>query len=228
MKTSRLLTLLIIPNVLVFLAACTAVETSRTLTPQTVESHDSVPAGEKVNLVVSQFHNRSNYLQGVFSSGIDYLGNQSKTILETHLQQSNRFNVLDRDNLQQISKEAELSGAKQKLTGARYAITGDVTEYGRKNIGDQQFFGILGKGRKQIAYAKVQIQIVDVESSSIVYTTQGAGEYELSNREVVGFGSTASYDSTLNGKVLNLAITEAVNSLVKDLDSGEWQAESNH
>jgi curli biogenesis system outer membrane secretion channel CsgG len=50
----------------------------------------------------------------------------------------------------------------------------------------------------------------------------GAGEYALSNREVIGFGGTASYDSTLNGKVLDLAIREAVDHLVEGVESGAW------
>ena len=52
---------------------------------------------------------------------------------------------------------------------------------------------------------------------------QGAGEYSLSNREVIGFGGTASYDSTLNGKVLDLAIREAVNNLVAGIEAGSWR-----
>ena len=44
----------------------------------------------------------------------------------------------------------------------------------------------------------------------------------LSNREVVGFGGTASYDSTLNGKVLDLAIREAVDRLVEGAEKGGW------
>ena len=62
--------------------------------------------------------------------------------------------------------------------------------------------------------------IVNVQTSEVVFSAQGAGEYSLSNREVVGFGSTASYDSTLNGKVLDLAIREAVDNLSKAVDSG--------
>ena len=38
-----------------------------------------------------------------------------------------------------------------------------------------------------------------------------------------GFGGTASYDSTLNGKVLDLAMREAVNRLVEGIESGAWQ-----
>ncbi len=206
----------------VFLVGCTATETHKTITPQTVDSYRSHYSGKKEVLVVGNFQNRSNYLQGIFSNSVDKLGNQAKTILKTHLQQSNRFSIVDRENMARLEKEAALSGVKQNLRGANYAVTGDVTEFGRKNTGDRQLFGILGKGKTQFAYAKVSLNIVDVRTSEIVYSTQGAGEYALNNREVVGFGSTAGYDATLNGKVLNLAITEVVNNIVRDMANGVW------
>lgn len=65
--------------------------------------------------------------------------------------------------------------------------------------------------------------MVNVQTSEVVYSTQGAGEYQLSNREIIGFGGTASYDSTLNGKVLDLAVREAVNNLVAGIESGAWR-----
>ena len=151
------------------------------------------------------------------------LGGQAKTILITHLQQSNRFNVLDRDNLSELQQESGFSKQAQQIKGANFVVTGDVTEFGRKEVGDHQLFGILGRGKQQIAYAKVNLNIVDVATSEVVYSSQGAGEYALSNREIIGFGGTASYDSTLNGKVLDLAIREAVNTLVNGMDSGAWR-----
>jgi len=102
-------------------------------------------------------------------------------------------------------------------------ITGDVTEFGRKETGDQQLFGILGRGKSQVAYAKVTLNVVDALTSEIVFSAQGAGEYALSNREIIGFGGTAEYDSTLNGKVLDLAVKEAVNRLVDGVDQGAWK-----
>jgi len=99
-------------------------------------------------------------------------------------------------------------------------VTGDVTEFGRKDSGDHQLFGILGRGKTQVAYAKVNLNIVDTTTSEVVASSQGAGEFSLSNREVIGFGGTAGYDSTLNGKVLDLAIQEAVNHLVDQVDAG--------
>ncbi|WP_191602935.1 CsgG/HfaB family protein [Marinomonas algicola] len=209
----------------VITAGCSATQSHRSIESETVSSYNTNYKGLKTTLVVGNFQNRSSYMQGLFSSDTDKLGNQSKTILKTHLQQTNRFKVVDRENLEVLRKEAELNGVKQKLTGARYTITGDVTEFGRKVTGDKQLFGILGSGKTQVAYAKVSLNVVDVVNGEIAYSTQAAGEYELSNREIVGFGSTASYDATLNGKVLNYAITEAVNNMVRDLENGSWQVE---
>ncbi|MBM6550751.1 CsgG/HfaB family protein [Marinomonas ostreistagni] len=207
------------------LVGCSATQSNRMVPSETVATYKTNYQGQKTTLVVGNFQNRSSYMQGLFSSNVDQLGNQAKTILKTHLQQTNRFKVVDRENLETLKREAELNGVSQSLTGARYTLTGDVTEFGRKITGDKQLFGILGSGKTQTAYAKVSLNIVDVINGEIVYATQAAGEYELSNREVIGFGSTASYDATLNGKVLNFAITEAVNNIVRDLENGTWSVE---
>lgn len=200
-----------------------ATESHRAVPVEKVNSYNTSNSGQRTTLVVGQFQNRSSYLQGLFSSDLDRLGNQSKTILKTHLQQTNRFTVVDRENLVEIGQEAEIGGIKQELDGARYVVTGDVTEFGRKVTGNRQLFGILGAGKTQTAYAKVSINIVDVTTSRIVYSTQGAGEYELSNQEVLGTGGTAGYDATLNGKVLNFAIMKVVNNIVADIDNGTWK-----
>lgn len=199
-----------------------ATESSRSVEVAKVETAQTVWQGQRSLIAVGKFDNRSSYMNGIFSDGVDRLGNQSKTILVTHLQQTGRFNVLDRSNMDEIKTEANISGKGQALKGATYVITGDVTEFGRKETGDRALFGILGRGKSQVAYAKVALNVVNVKTSEVVFTTQGAGEYELSNREILGFGGTASYDSTLNGKVLDLAIRESVNHLVAAIGNGTW------
>jgi curli biogenesis system outer membrane secretion channel CsgG len=62
---------------------------------------------------VGKFDHRSTYLRGLFSDGVDRLGGQAKTILVAHLQQSGRFDVLDRDNLEETAREARFSGKPQ-------------------------------------------------------------------------------------------------------------------
>ncbi|MEX0499853.1 Putative lipoprotein NMB1126/NMB1164 precursor [Raoultella terrigena] len=199
-----------------------ATESSRSVEVAKVETAQTVWQGQRSLIAVGKFDNRSSYMNGIFSDGVDRLGNQSKTILVTHLQQTGRFNVLDRSNMDEIKTEANISGKGQALKGATYVITGDVTEFGRKETGDRALFGILGRGKSQVAYAKIALNVVNVKTSEVVFTTQGAGEYELSNREILGFGGTASYDSTLNGKVLDLAIRESVNNLVAAIGNGTW------
>ena len=217
----RLIALLITGVFSMVLFGC-AHESSQTLVTPQVNSANVAYSGPKTALAVGKFDNRSSFMRGLFSDGVDRLGGQAKTILITHLQQANRFTVMDRDNMKEGEFEATLSGKTQKLKGADFIITGDVTEFGRKETGDRQLFGILGRGKTQVAYSKVSLNVVNALTSEVIFSVQGAGEYALSNREVVGFGGTASYDSTLNGKVLDLAIREAVNRLVEGIDKGAW------
>lgn len=199
-----------------------ATESSHAVETQQVQAAARPYAGPKTPIAIGKFDNRSNFMRGIFSDGVDRLGSQAKTILTTHLEESGRFAVLDRENMDEIKREAQLAGQAQAIKGAAYAVTGDITEFGRKEVGDEQLFGIVGQGKKQVAYAKVSLYVVDVATSQVVTSVQGAGEYDLSNREVLGFGGTAGYDSTLNGKVLDLAIRQAVDGLVAKLENGQW------
>jgi len=200
-----------------------ATETSKALDTPKVESAASAYNGPRYALAVGKFENRSAFLRGLFSDGVDRLGNQAKTILIGHLQQANRFSVMERDNLGEAKFEKDINGQNQALKSADFLIVGDVTEFGRKEVGDEQLFGLLGRGKTQVAYAKVTLNVVNTTTSEVMYSVQGAGEYALSNREVIGFGGTASYDATLNGKVLDLAIRESVQKLVKGVDQGQWK-----
>lgn len=201
-----------------------ATETSQALAVSQTQAATRSYQGVRRPIAVGKFDNRSSYLRGAFSDGVDRLGSQAKTILISHLQQTQRFNVLDRDNLAETQFEAGIQGTAQQLKGADYVVTGDVTEFGRKEVGDRQLFGVLGRGKTQVAYAKVSLNIVDIRGAEVVRSVQGSGEYQLSNREIIGFGGTASYDSTLNGKVLDLAIREAVDRLGEAVDAGALPA----
>ncbi|MFN3297745.1 CsgG/HfaB family protein [Caldimonas sp.] len=224
MFTRSIVTLSVVTCFALSVAGC-ATESSRSLQVQQVQSAASPYAGVRIPIAVGRFDNRSGYMRGVFSDGVDRLGAQAKTALIAHLHQSQRFAVQDRDNLAETGQEARIQGAAQALKGAAFVVTGDITEFGRKEVGDRQFFGILGRGKSQVAYAKVTLNIVNSLTSEVVYSARGAGEYELSNREVLGFGGTASYDATLNGKVLDLALREAVDHLVTAKDAGLWGQE---
>jgi len=217
----RNLTVLSILSLSFIISGCQSVESKRAIAPSKVE----VPvlnSAQRYSIFVSNFQNESDYQRGVFSSSEDRMGSQAKAILKSHVQMTKGFSLMDRDNLSAIAQESAIAGKKQFLKGAQLALSGAVTEFGRKTTGDRQFFGVLGSGKSQIAYAKVALNIIDVTTSEILFSVQGAGEYELSSREIVGFGSRAGYDATLNGKVLNLAITEAVSRLIEGLNQSQF------
>lgn len=219
MKSRR--SILLSMGAVVVLAGC-ATESSHSVKVEKVAAAAAPFTGVRIAVSLGKFDNRSNYMNGVFSDGVDRLGTQAKTTLTSHLQQSQRFAVLDRENLHETGQEAKLQGTTQKLKGAEFVVTGAISEFGRKEVGDHQFFGVLGRGKTQIAYAKITLNIVNSLTSEVVFSARGAGQYELSNREVLGFGGTAGYDATLNGKVLDLAMREAVDGLVAGRDSGQW------
>lgn len=203
---------------------CCATESQTRVKVERSESAETARnyRGVRSPLMVGKFDNHSNYMRGIFSDGPDKLSSQAKTVLISHLQQTGRFSVMDRSNMEELAGEAKFKGKTQKIKGADYIITGDVAEFGRKDVGDQQLFGVLGSGKKQVAYAKVTLNVVDVMTSEVVYSASGAGEYVLSSREVLGFGGRSGYDSTLNGKVLDLAMREGVDRLVEGLEQGLW------
>ena len=204
---------------IVFLSGC-ATESHRALETPQVKAARAVYQGPRAIVSVGKFDNRSSFMRGIFTDGVDRLGSQAKSILISHLQESQRFNVVERENLEEARQEAAFRSQALNTKGADFLITGAVAEFGRKEVGDQQLFGVLGRGKTQVAYAKVTLNVVNVRTSEVVFTASGAGEFGLSSREVIGFGGTSSYDSTLNGKVLDLAMREAIDKLVAGVDGG--------
>jgi len=210
----------LITTIITFLG-CSARESQRALSVQATQSYRTEYAGSRPKLVIGEFENRSRYMNGIFADETDRLAIQARQILKTHISQSGRFRILDRVNMKQAEREAEFSGTPRQVTGGDYILTGAVTEFGRRDVGRRD--AIFHRSKTQVAYAKVSVSILDVRDSAVVCSYQGAGEFDLTDRSVLGFGSVAGYDATLTDKVLNLAMIEVVERMVEGLDLGEWE-----
>lgn len=213
---------LILLSVSFVVSACSApVETQNAMKVQQVQSYNSSYSGPRYPMVVGKFENRTQFHKGIFYEGeTDQISHQAQQILKTHLVSTNRFVVMDRWNMDELKKEANFAGVAQNITAGKLVISGVVTEFGRRETGGEALGGVLGGSRTQSAYAKISVSIIDVNTSQIVFTAQGAGQTNLTNQQVLGFGSKAGYDATLTDKVLNLAMIEVVNRLVEGLESG--------
>ena len=204
------------------LVGCSAKESHRAVVPSELPRAVASRNVPSAKLLVGQFANRSTFMNGIFADSTDKIGQQAHQILVTHLSQVPSFTVVDRRNMASLAEEAKYAGKKQRITGADAVLTGAVTEFGRKETGNRILGGIINKTKTQTLYAKVSLSIVDVSTSEILKSYQGAGEYSLTNKEVLGFGGYAGYDSTLADKVLNLAIQEAIQRLVEGRSANEW------
>lgn len=71
--------------------------------------------------------------------------------------------------MEELKNEVVIFGKSQQLKGVIYVVIGDVIEFGCKEIGDCQFFGILGWGKFQVVYVKVNLNIVNVNILEVVF-----------------------------------------------------------
>jgi curli biogenesis system outer membrane secretion channel CsgG len=176
----------------------------------------------KRKVAIARFSNETKYGQGFFDKGNeDRLGKQTMDILSSKLVETEKFLLLERSDLDQVSKEKEIANIKSLDIPADYLIVGSVTEFGRKATSD---VGLFNRTKKQTAYAKVSIRLIDVKTSQVIYSEEGEGEAFMETGTVLGIGSTAEYDATLNDKVINAAISKLVNNIVEKLLDSPWKS----
>lgn len=206
----------------VLLAGCSAKQKIVKVEPQ-VQKIDQEAQGLKRKVAIARFSNETIYAKGVFyDKENDPLGKQATDILSTKLAATNKFLLLEYQDMDKIFKELELSGNDSyKRIGADYLIIGSLTEFGRKNIGDVNFGS---KRKSQIVQAAVSIRLVDVMTGQIIYSEEARGEAETTTKTVLGYGEKADYDATLNDKAISAAISKLVENIVNNCMDRPWRS----
>ena len=152
----------------------------------------------------------------------DSTANQVYTMFAKALGGSGQFMVLERSNLGALDREAALNGKALQQIGADVLVIGSLTEFGRKTVGSS---GFLTTTKKQIAYAKMDVRIVDTSTGLVLFTASGAGEATTESGSVLGWtpDSHAGYDGTLSDKAIAQAVSEVVNKMVTGLANRPWK-----
>lgn len=150
----------------------------------------------------------------------DPLGKQVTDLLSKALVESGSYVVLERPDISRVQAESQLTGTKLNLVGVDALIVGSLTEFGRKNVGET---GFISSSKRQVAFAKVDLRLVDVTTGHVFFATSGAGEASNETASTFGFGSRADYDGTLNDNAIRQAVSEAVNRLSTELSGRPWQ-----
>jgi hypothetical protein len=105
--------------------------------------------------------------------------------------------------------------------GADYLIIGSVTEFGRKNVGDQNAFS---RSKTQTVNAGVSLRLVDVSTGEIIYSEEGKGEASAIAKTTMGLGETADFDATLSDKAISVAISKLVENIINNCINRPWKS----
>ena len=178
----------------------------------------------KRKVAIARFTNETQYAKGVFyTKANDPIVKQAFDILSTKLASSGKFLLLERVDLDKINDELKISGDSSNFqkVGADYIILGSVTEFGRKETGQNNVFT---RSKTQTVQAGVSLRLVDVSTGQIIYSEEGKGEATAVAKTAMGLGATADYDATLSDKAISAAISKLVENIIQNCSDRPWKS----
>lgn len=173
----------------------------------------------KRKVAIGRFSNETQYAKGLFyDKENDPMRKQALDILSSKLAASGKFILLERDDLEILVTEA---GDAMNKIGADYIILGSITEYGRKNEGQQKVFSST---KTQTVEAGVSIRLVETSTGLIIYSDEAKGFAETSSKTVMGVGGKADFDATLSDKAISSALSQLVENIINKCMDKPWKS----
>jgi curli biogenesis system outer membrane secretion channel CsgG len=182
-------------------------------------------SSDKPRIAVLEFKNKADN-QWWYHGGAA----AAQDVFVTELVKSGRFRVVDREQLEALMQEKNLSLSGDidpktavragKLLGVNYFLTGAVTEYGTThNSVDTPSVGtsrgwIPGVSVDKNSFvAAMNARLIDTETGEILWADEGRGEEGNARVRVGGFGGGVDHDERMFDKVLKPVIQQLVASL---------------
>lgn len=181
------------------------------------------PTGKviKRKVAIGRFSNETQYAKGLFyDKDNDPMGKQALDILSSKLAASDKFLLVERNDLSTLLEECKKGDNAAATIGADYMIIGSVTEFGRKNTGKS---GVFSTTNTQTVEAAVAIRLVDVSSGLIIYSDEAKGSAEITAKQTLGVGGKAGYDATLSDKAISEAIGQLVENIINKCTDKPWR-----
>ena len=190
----------------------------------------SANAQLKKRVAVSRFQDRSG-------TGYNHLGEGVADMLVTALVKSNKFSVLERQELEKVLDEqklgesglvtAETAPKLGKLLGVELLVVGSVSEFGTK---ESQVSGglsfISGGVKTKTARVVVDVRLVNTVTGEIVAAEKKEGEESSTgiafDYEGIDFNNMDSWDDTDAGKATREAVDGVVELIVENMASIPW------
>ena len=190
---------------------------------QAQEATDQVSNNQRLSLkrkvAVARFTNSTNYGKALLSPGeTDPRTVQATDALMSRLTEAGTFILFDNE----VAAKLANASAEAGTNGVDALIVGSITELGRRAEGKA---GFLNSNVRQVAYAKVDIRLVDAKSGISFFSTSGTGNAYIETKEVAGFGAVSSYDSSLIDKAISTAIADTTTNIIQKLNNRAWSTD---
>lgn len=237
--------------VLIWLSSCApSAYVTSTGGPSIEEARAERYDGPKARIAVGEFQDKtakgggSTGWIGMFGVNFKQIGDGMRDMLTTALFNSNRYTVLEREQLGAVLKEQDLAteGRIKKGTeaptgeiyGAELIITAAVTEFegSAKGVGGgTKVLGVTVGGGVKKAHIAIDIRIIDTKTSQIVAATsvEGSatsfgvgGATRIGGTLPVGLGGFAK---TPTEKAIRVCIQKAVEYIVSQTPSEFYRYE---
>jgi curli biogenesis system outer membrane secretion channel CsgG len=196
-------------------------KSSQPVVSKTLQVSAEKPNGLKRKVAIGRFTNETKYGQSFFiDKNNDKIGKQAMDILSAKLFESGKFIMLERADLSKIEDELKIGNSASLSNAADYVILGSITEFGRKEVSD---VGLFSRVKKQEAFARVHIRIVDVSTGQIIYSEEGKGTAFTEDGTVMGVGGKAGYNSQLNDKAISAAISDLTSNIIENMTDKPWR-----
>ncbi len=147
------------------------------------------------------------------------LGKQASDILSARLSASGKFVLLERSDISLINQENTLSNQQAQTVGAEYILLGSVSEFGRETTSD---VGIFSRNKKQKATATVNVRLVNISTSEIIYSQEATGSATAEANQVFGVGEVAAHNTALDDKAISAAISKLTANIINTLMDKPW------
>jgi len=197
--------------------------------------------GPKKRVAIMKFEDKSNG-----QHGWRRVGDGMTDMIITALVKTKKFIVVERSELEQITREQHLgqsgavtAGTAAKLghlIGASVIVTGSVTEFGMNkkkykvgNLGS--VFSSVGGGggiERETARVALDLRFVDTTTGEILSSEEANGsksstglDLNLSKLPSLDLGA-AGFDSTTIGKATREAVNDAVKKISEQADKTPW------
>lgn len=179
-------------------------------------------AAEKPRIAVLEFENKAENHTWWRNQGAEAM----QDVFVTELVKSGKFSVIDRERLDDLMREKNLSLSGDvdpatavqagKLLGVEYFLVGSVTEYGATEAGGHgRGIGRLPGFRagKKTFVAAANARIINTETGEILWADEARGEESNVKVSVGGFGGGVDRDDRMFDKVMKPVVQELTASI---------------